>query len=978
MKMIGKTVSHYRILDKLGEGGMGVVYKAEDIKLERLVALKFLPQHLTTDPVEKERFVHEAKAASALNHPNIATIYEIDEFEGQMFMAMEYVEGNTLKQTIGKELLPIKEVLDIGIQICEGLNMAHEKGIVHRDIKSSNIMLTSRDQVKIMDFGLAKLKGAKEGTDTRSTLGTAAYMSPEQAQGEEVDQKSDIFSCGVVLYELLTGRLPFMGEHQAAIIYSIINEEPQSVVRFNNQVSARLEDMVFKALAKDKRERYQHIDDLLADLRREKKSLEYVKTDRLTREVVTPKPKRKLLPFLVPASIVFVIALLLLILKPFQLIVVPEEKAVAEENTLAIMYFENLKDKEDKDKIGEMVSELLITDLSESQYMRVVSSQRLFDIFRMMGKKAAKVIDKTVASEVAQKAGAKYMLLGKILSTQPDLIITSQLVDVQTGNVTASQRISGPDGANIFALVDNLSDEVKKDLELPTMERKEEEKSVADITTHSPEALRLYLEGYDLFRKIYMKEAAEKFQEAIKIDSTFASAYLKLAFCYSGLHDEVTARAYVEKAAKFSHKVSRKEKFLIDAFHQLFQSKYQEARKILQEMVKLYPDEKLAYENLAMVNRLMKNYQEAIAGYNKVIELDSLSKDAYNTLAYTYAAAGQYDEAIKSINKYIELAPDEANPYDTRGDIYAHHAEVDQAIESYNKALEIKPDFEASIEKLGLMYLYKREYDKAERYLLRYGEVGGKGDRSLSRLDLALIPLSQGKYDLAVNRLQQGITSDELEIMQLQELEKHYYLAEIHIERREFEKALENGRKMIELIKETFPENIYYVKAGYGIILVLAGQTGSAMKISNEIRQEIKDKTETEKSQFYLLEYLIKYHRGETNQALKGMAELAKRERNDFQIRFWLAKIYLEMDMIGEAVKEFEELANFNILSSVKNPIFSSKIPYFLGISYEKSGWNQKAMEKYEEYLETMKDADPGIPEVQDTKERVDKLKVES
>jgi len=216
--MTGKTVSHYRILDKLGEGGMGVVYKAQDLKLDRLVAMKFLPHYLTSDPTEKERFAREARAASALNHPNITTIHEIDEFEGQIFIVMEYIQGKTLKQIIKEETLPVREVLDIGIQLCQGLTVAHEKNMVHRDIKSDNIMLTPKGQVKIMDFGLAELKEASEPTRSGSTAGTAAYMSPEQAQGEEVDQRSDIFSAGVVLYELLTGRLPFGGEHQAAII----------------------------------------------------------------------------------------------------------------------------------------------------------------------------------------------------------------------------------------------------------------------------------------------------------------------------------------------------------------------------------------------------------------------------------------------------------------------------------------------------------------------------------------------------------------------------------------------------------------------------------------------------------------------------------------------------------------------------------------------------------------------------------------
>ena len=435
--MLGKTISHYRILEKLGEGGMGVVYKAQDIKLDRLVALKFLPPHLTSEFEEKERFIHEAKAASALNHTNITTIHEIDEFEGQMFIVMEYCEGRTLKQIIEKETLSIKKVLDIGIQICEGLTTAHKKEIVHRDIKSDNIMVTKEGQVKIMDFGLAKLKGATKLTKTRSTLGTLAYMSPEQAQGEEVDQRSDIFSFGVVLYDLLTGHLPFEGEHQAAIIYSIINEDPQPVARFNNQVSAKLEDMVYKALAKEKEETYQHIDELLADLRRERKGLDYMKTGQIPKDIIVLKPKRKILPIVIPASVVFILVLLFLILKPFKFEIVPEKGAVAKENSLAIMYFENLKDPEDKDRIAQMITALLITDLSESQYMRVVSRQRLYDILKLLGKEDLKIIDKIVASDVAKKAEVKWILTGKILQTKPDIVLTLDISEATTGRILA-------------------------------------------------------------------------------------------------------------------------------------------------------------------------------------------------------------------------------------------------------------------------------------------------------------------------------------------------------------------------------------------------------------------------------------------------------------------------------------------------------------------------------------------------------------
>jgi Tol biopolymer transport system component/predicted Ser/Thr protein kinase len=307
--MIGRTVTHYEILEKLGEGGMGVVYKAHDTKLDRVVALKFLPHYLTSDPTEKERFYHEARAASALVHANAAVVFEIDEDDGQVFIAMEYVEGMTLKEVIEKEPLTIKQVLDIGIQVSDGLAAAHEKGIVHRDIKSENIIVTGKGQAKITDFGLAKVKGATKLTKVGSTLGTAAYMSPEQARGEEVDHRSDIFSFGVVLYEMLTGRLPFKGEHHAALLYSILNDEQQPIARFNEKVTPEIEHIVSKGLEKDREDRYQHADEVLADLRRERKKIDYVKTGAVAAPAAPKaRPSRKRLWYSLGALAVVIIA----------------------------------------------------------------------------------------------------------------------------------------------------------------------------------------------------------------------------------------------------------------------------------------------------------------------------------------------------------------------------------------------------------------------------------------------------------------------------------------------------------------------------------------------------------------------------------------------------------------------------------------------------------------------------------------------
>ena len=272
--MIGKTISHYKILEKLGEGGMGVVYKAEDTKLERKVALKFLPSHTTTDKEAVKRFEREAKAAAALNHPNIITIHEISEFEGQTFITIEYVEGKSLREKVSDSPLSIDETINITVQICEGLSKAHQAGIVHRDIKPENILIDEDGRVKIVDFGLAKLKGVGKLTKEKSTLGTIHYMSPEQTRGEEVDNRADIWSVGVVLYEMITGQCPFKGEYEQAVIYSILNEDPEPVTGLRMDISVELERILKRALAKRPSERYQHIDDLLVDLSRERGNLE--------------------------------------------------------------------------------------------------------------------------------------------------------------------------------------------------------------------------------------------------------------------------------------------------------------------------------------------------------------------------------------------------------------------------------------------------------------------------------------------------------------------------------------------------------------------------------------------------------------------------------------------------------------------------------------------------------------------------------
>jgi eukaryotic-like serine/threonine-protein kinase len=974
--MIGKIISHYKILEKLGEGGMGVVYKAQDTKLDRLVALKFLPQHLTSDPVEKERFVHEAKAASALNHTNITTIHEIDEFEGQMFIVMEYCEGKTLKEMIEKETLSIKKILDIGIQIGEGLAIAHEKGVVHRDIKSDNITLTPRGQVKIMDFGLAKLKGATKLTKSGSTLGTAAYMSPEQASGEEVDQRSDIFSFGVVLYELLTGQLPFKGEHTAAIAYSILNDEPQPVARFNNKVSAKLEDIVFKTLAKDKEERYQHIDELLADLRRERKSLEYVKTAQIPPEVLAPKRKRKLLPFIVPASIVLLLALIFLILKPFKLEIVPEERAIAKENTLAVMYFENLVDPEDKQKLGEIVTNLLITGLSESQYLKVVSSQRLYDILKLLGREGEKKIDKSIATEVATKAGAKWMLLGSILRLEPRIEITTQLVDVGTGEIKASQRITGEKEEDVFSLVDKLNVALKRDLSLPAQAQKETARPVAEVSTNSQEAYRYYLEGVDYYYKYYNTEAEKSLKKALEYDSTFAMAYYGLSWVTTGTGDEY--KKLIAKAVKYSNKVSQKEKLYIHAREVSLSRNYTQYIKELQKITERYPEEKEAFWMLGVCYyHTLGQPANSVRYFNKAIEIDPLFKDIYNQLAYAYNDLGDFEKSIWAINKYISLAPDEPNPYDSRADLYAWNGKVDQAIESYKKANQIKSDFSSG--KLGDMYLFKREYVKAESCYKDLCSSIDKGTRSEGRVYLAYIPAYQGKLEDALRILDDGIAADRMDQAEgSSNASKHWEKAFIYEEKQNLDLALKETKVIIEINKRVYPNNPMNGRDLYAYLLAKSGKLKEAEEINRALKKDIEAKNPTLMYHYWLALGTVELVQGNTKAAVTYLEKAEKEGPPDFVVRFFLAQAYLQANRLDESVAEFEKVLSRYDSDRAWSAISAVRAYYLLGLAYEKSGWNKRAIEKYEEFLDIWKNADPGIKEVEEAKERVKKLRVGS
>jgi serine/threonine protein kinase/tetratricopeptide (TPR) repeat protein len=636
--MIGKTISHYKILEKLGEGGMGVVYKAEDTKLDRYVALKFLsPRSLGTEE-EMARFAREAKAAAALNHPNICTIHEIDDSDGQTFIAMEYVKGADLKTKIGAGPVELGDALGIAIQVSEGLAAAHKAKIVHRDIKPANIVVTPEGRAKIMDFGLARVAGAARLTRTGATVGTVAYASPEQARGGDIDHRTDIWSLGVVLYEMATGERPFRGDSDAAVIYSILNDEPESPSAARRGIPTSLDGLIERALAKDAAVRYQSADDFAADLIDLRGASE---SSIRTRQM----------------------------------------DSITTEASIAVLPFADMSPDGDQEYFCDGMAEELINALANVEGLQVTSRTSAFQF-----KGPGHDID-----EIGRKLKVQTVLEGSVRKAGTRLRITAQLVNVADGYHVWSERFDRH-MEDIFAVQDEISLAIVDKLKVRLLG--EEGARLVKRHTENLEAYNLYLRGRWLWNKRTehgIRRAIEHFERAIEVAPDYAPAYAGVADAYNDLMNYSLSPpddAY-PKAEEAALRALELDGTLAEAHAALGFIKsehrwdWEGAENEFKRAIELNPNYAAAYHGYAALMSYQGRFDGAVEAINRAIELDPLSLVTHRHMVSVLETAGQLDEALEAAKRAADLDPDYVFLHLLTGIVYIDKSMFDEALAEF-------------------------------------------------------------------------------------------------------------------------------------------------------------------------------------------------------------------------------------------------------------------------------------------------------
>jgi len=934
----------YALLGELGRGGMGEVYLAEDTTLDRKVAVKFLPEEMYQDPTARSRFIREAKAAAALDHPYICSIHEVGETENRLFFAMEYVEGKTLRERISEGPLPLKQALQIASEIAEALQVAHDKGMIHRDIKPANIMLMDKGHAKVMDFGLAKhvpiADGEKTSADRPVTItsegpspGTPAYMSPEQLQGKSLDQRSDIFSFGIVLYELLSGVHPFKKEGGLTTVGAILGEDPRPIADLIKSVPEPLQKIIGRTLAKDPDERYQTMRDVQADLKKVSSGL-----------IAVPMGWRFLRPLRLALTAAVLISAVLAAAWLAKIIFFKTPaKALAFQarDWILITDFEN--------KTGEQVFDgsletALTVGTQQSQYVNVFPLSRMQETLRRMRRADVKKVDETIGREIALREGIKGILACGISKVGDRYLLTARIVDPdkQTAVFSASSRAEGKE--EVLPRLDELARKVRRALGESMAKISEQRMALFQATTSSLEALKYYTGS----RTAPGDTAVQLLKQALELDPDFALAHAELGMKYYIGGNRGDGEMHFQKALSLLGRLTTRERLWIRAIVEDWRGNRDQGIQNYKAYLAEYPDDSGARYRLGYAYLLSGQQALGVEAFKRVIDIDKDSAGAYINLASCLSGLKKNEEALANYQKAFSLSPELSTG------LYVNQ-EYGFLLVRMGKIQEARQAFENMIAQPD-------------------NSLKAKGYRSLG-----LLLMYQGKYGSAQDSLKEAINLNKILKYKLSELRDHLFLAMNFRMKRQYE-AFEKEMKAVDAIQEEIkldPVFIFKIGKIYArlnrlkeagqLLEILKTRIGDVLAVSG-----INRSNQSDQESFHLLNGEIALARRQYEEAIGSFGMAAS--LGDNQLEDSLAFAYSKSGNLEKSIEKYEEFLKTDVLGYEGQELWVLA-HYQLGRLYEQKGESAEAGKYFELFLDIWKDADPGIPEVEDARKRLADLK---
>jgi serine/threonine protein kinase/tetratricopeptide (TPR) repeat protein len=934
----------YTILAELGRGGMGEVYLAEDASLDRKVAIKLLPEEMYQDPMARSRFIREAKAAAALDHPYICSIHEVGETENRLFFAMEYVQGKTMRDRISEGPLPLKQALPIAEEITEALQVAHEKGMIHRDIKPANIMLTEKGHAKVMDFGLAKqvMSADKQRaladlsvtlTDEGLAPGTPAYMSPEQLHGQALDQRSDIFSFGIVLYEMLSGVHPFKKKTGLTTLSAILSEDPRPIVELIKSVPEPLQQIIGKLLAKDPSDRYQSMKDVHADLRKMHADL---------------GPAPKILQFLKPVrlaltAVVVVLAVIAAAWLAKVLFFTTPAKALAfqERDWILITDFDNQTGEQVFD--GSLATALTV-GIQQSQYVNVFPPSRIQETLKRMRRTDVKKVDETIGREIALREGIKGLLACGISKVGESYSLTARIVDPdkQTAVFSDSSRAKGKE--EILGSLDELARKVRRALGESMTKISEKRMPLLRATTSSLEALKYYTGS----RATSGDTAFQLLKQALELDPDFAMAHAELGLRYYIGGNRVDGEKHFQKALGLLDRLTTREKLWIRAIVEDWRGNRAQGIQNYKAYLAEYPDDSGAWYRLGYAYQVSSQQPLGVEAFKKVIEIDNASAGAYVNLATCLKGLNKDEEALVNYQKAFSLSPDLATG------LYINH------------------EYGFLLVRMGKIQEARQTFEK----MMAQPDNGlkAKGYRSLG-----LLQMYQGKYSAAQDSLKEALILDKTLKYKLSEMREHLFLA-INCNMKRQKEAFEKEMAVVRMIqKEIKIDPAFLCKIGK--IYARLNRLKEAGQLLENLKSLIGDvlaasgigrSNQSDQESFYLLKGEIALAQQQFEEALNSFGMAANLGGKQLEDSFALA--YLKSGNLDKSIEKYQEFLQTSLLGGEGQELWVLA-HYQLGKLYEQKGESAQASKYYERFLEIWKDADPGFPEVEDAKKRLANLK---